>query len=255
VTKRAVESHLSLLTVPPEDELLLVSSGGRGWQAPLWRLPEAATFEEVGLAKGEAVIGVQRPGGLLTLGTRQGNVKRTEPSLTEGNWAALIGLTDEADEVLFAGSGPEVIFVTSAKVIRFAADAVNPQATPSAKGVTGIRLKKGDRLIGGAVFNPAQASHLVTVSENGFIKRIPLDEIPVQGRGGQGVSLGVTKTTGAILAAAVIPAQGDIDVISVKGRRQRLELAQVPELLRDRRGDKLLELDADDLPATVVCLG
>ncbi|MCG3212616.1 MAG: DNA gyrase subunit A [Anaerolineae bacterium] len=253
MSKRAVDSHLQLLAVPPEGEALLVSSAGRGWQAPLWRLPESATFEELGLAKGEAVISVQRPGP-LTLGTRQGSVKRIEPALTESNWAQVIGLADKDDEVLFAGSGPEVLFVTAAKVIRFAAEQVNPQQTPSARGVAGIRLAKGDRLVGGAVFDPARVSHLVTVSENGFVKRIPLAEIPAQGRGGQGVSLGVTKTTGPILAAAVIPAAGDIDVISVKGRRQRLELAAVPELPRDRRGDKLIGFDADDLPAALACL-
>ncbi len=86
------------------------------------------------------------------------------------------------------------------------------------------------------------------------MKRIPISEIPVQGRGGQGVSLGVTKTTGSIIAAGVVASAGSLDIVSIKGRRQRLDMNTVPELLRDRRGDRLVGFDDDDLAVTVVCL-
>ena len=110
ITSRAVDSHLAQLIVPPDGEVLLVSSAGRGWQAPLWRLPDTAGFGELGLEKGEVVTTIQPPG-LLTLGTRQGKVKRIEPELTPASWSMLIGLGGKGDELLFAGIGSEVVFV------------------------------------------------------------------------------------------------------------------------------------------------
>jgi DNA gyrase subunit A len=252
VSKRAVESYLFRLIVPPDGEVVLVSNTGRGWQAPLWRLAEQATFEELGLGKGEFVIAVQPPG-LLTLGTRQGTVKRIEPALIEASWAMLMGLA-EGDEVLFAGPEPEVIFVTAERVIRFAAEQVNPQATPSARGVAGVKVKDDDRLVGGLVFDPAQVTHLVTVSEAGYVKRIPLSELPLQGRGGQGVSLGVNNVTGPIVAVAMAPESGGVDIISIKNRRQRLDLETIPETGRPAKGKAILGFDADDLPAMIACL-
>ena len=93
--------------------------------------------------------------------------------------------------MFFAGVGgdeAQVMFFTSARANRFAAADVNPQATPSARGVAGIKLRKGDRLLGGAVIaDPKAKLGVVVVSKTGFIKRVPLDEFSVQGRAGQGV--------------------------------------------------------------------
>jgi DNA gyrase/topoisomerase IV subunit A len=59
---RAVEAHLQQLRLQPEDTLLLISNRGRAWKAPVGRVPAAATFADLGLGKGEYLIG----GGVLT---------------------------------------------------------------------------------------------------------------------------------------------------------------------------------------------
>lgn len=256
VTSRAVETNLAQLdAVDPDGDILLLSSAGRAWQGKIWRLPETATAGELGLKEGERLLDLHHPGDMLILGTRRGKVKRIEPEPAEANWSQIIGLAKKEDELLFAGPGPEAIFVTAERVIRFnAGEQVNPQATPSARGVIGIKVKKKDRVVTGAAFDPARLSHLVTISENGFVRRIPLAEIPLQGRGGQGVVLGVTNTTGPIIAATVVPPAGSLDIVSVKGRRHRLDMAELPELSRNHRGEPLLGFDAGELPALVVCL-
>lgn len=261
---KAVESHLQQLLLQPQDSLLLVSNRGRAWRAPVGRVPAEASFADLGLVKGEYLIsgGVLNSDMYLTLGTRTGQIKRTKVedlSMSEASWATVIGLA-EKDEVLLAGVGrdkAEVMFFTAGgKAIRFAASEVNPQATGSARGVTGIRLGKDDSLVAGVVVEPDEKAEVVVVSQTGFIKRVPLAEFPLQGRGGQGVqSLEIVKVTGKVAAATIATDQAKAaDALSAKGLRHRLALESVPLADRRKRGDKLVDFGADDAIVVVVAL-
>jgi len=254
-TSRAVEAHRLHLQTEPEDTVVLVSDRGRAWWGTVGRLPRSASFEDLGLSKGEQVVGVGvlSDKSCLVLGTRQGQVKRVQAedvkSTAEASWAMVVGLADEDDirarGVLFAGVGDDeaqVMFFGTSRANRFAAGGVNPQATPSAKGVAGIKVRKGDRLLSGMVIgDPAADLGVVVVSKKGFVKRVPLAEFSVQGRGGQGVLLlNQTKSTGPVAAAMAGPMGGSVDLISADGKRQRLD--EVPVTKRASRGDKLVEL-------------
>lgn len=263
-TAKAVEAHLQQLQLQPQDSLLLVSNAGRAWRAPVGRVPAEAAFADLGLAKGEYLVGggVLAPDRFLTIGTRTGQVKRLKVedlSMGEVSWATVIGLADK-DEVLFAavaGDSAEVLFFTAAgKAIRFAANEVNPQATPSARGVTGIKVGKEDSLIAGTVIKPDEQAQAIIVSQTGFVKRVPLNEFPVQGRGGQGVqSLEITKTTGKVAAATVATGQAKTgDVLSAKGLRHRLALESIPSADRRKRGERLVDFGEDDAITGVAAL-
>jgi DNA gyrase subunit A len=251
-TSRAVEAHLMHLHTTPEDTVVLVSDRGRAWWAGVGRLPRAATFKDLGLDRGEQVagLGVLSQAGYLILGTKQGQIKRVKAedvrSAAEASWTTIIGLPGKDDGVLFAGTGGEqahAMFLTSSRANRFAAADINPQATPSARGVAGIKLRKGDHLLGGAVIaDPRAKLGIVVVSKSGFVKRVPLEEFPVQGRGSQGVLLlNQTRATGPVVAAAVGPMDGAVDLLAADGKRQRL--AEVPVENRPNRGEKLVGLD------------
>ena len=252
VTSRAVEAHRMHLRTKPEDTVVLVSDRGRAWWGAVGRLPRSAGFQELGLTKGEQVVGV----GILTaknflvLGTRQGRVKRVKAddvqSTAEASWATIIGLASDDDSVILAGVGgdeAQVMFFTSARANRFVAGDVNPQATATAKGVVGIKVLKGDQTLGGAVISdPSAALGVVVISKKGYLKRVPLKEFSVQGRGGQGVVLlNQTKATGPVVTATVGLMDGSLDLLSKDGKRQRL--AEVPVTKRPNRGDKLVELE------------
>lgn len=261
---RAVEAHLRQLRLEPEASLLLVSNRGRAWQAPVGRVPTEATFADLGLSKGEYLIGggVVAPDHYLTIGSRVGNIKRTkieDLAMSEASWATVIGLNGK-DEALFAavaGDKAEVMFFTSGgKAIHFAAAEVNPQATGSARGVAGIRLGKDDNLVAGEVFEPDEQVQVVVVSQTGFAKRVPLAEFPLQGRGGQGVqSLEIVKVTGRVATATLAAGQAKTcDVLSAKGLRHRLEMDNLPLADRRKRGEKLVDFGADDAIIGVVVL-
>jgi DNA gyrase subunit A len=184
------------------------------------------------------------------MGTRQGQVKRVKAedvrSTAEASWAVAIGLAETDDQVLFAGVGgpqAQVMFLGTSRANRIAAEHVSPQATRSARGVAGIKLRKGDRLLGGHVItDPSADWGVVVVSKNGFVKRVPQKEFPLQGRGGQGVLLlNQTAATGPVVAAQAGPMKGTVDLIASDGRRQRV--AKVPTTNRANRGKRLGKLD------------
>jgi DNA gyrase subunit A len=249
---RAVDAHRAHLRTEPDDIVVLVSSRGQAWWGSVGRLPRSASFQDLGLAANEEVagLGILTKGDLLVIGTRGGQVKRVKAedvqAAPEASWATVIGLTGDDDRVLFAGPGKDssdVLFFTSSRAIRFEAGSVNPQATPSARGVAGIKPRRGDRLLAGAVLSPPAKQHgVVAVTETGFVKRVPLDEFPVQGRGGQGVLLlNQTKATGAVIAVGAGRIKGSVDLVAADGKRQRL--ADVPVENRANRGAKLVELE------------
>jgi DNA gyrase subunit A len=251
-TSRAVEAHRMHLRTEPEDTVVLVSSRGRAWWGTVGRLPRSVSFEELGLSKGERVVGVGilSEKSCLVLGTRRGQVKRVEAedvkSSAEASWAMVVGLGGEDDEVLLAGVGgaeAQVMFFGPKYANRFVAGDVNPQATPSARGMAGIKVRKGEQLLGGMVISdPTADLGVVVVSKNGYVKRVPLSEFPVQGRGGQGVLLlNQTEATGPVVAATAGPMDGSVDFISVDEKRQRLD--EVPVTKRANRGEKLVELE------------
>jgi DNA gyrase subunit A len=250
-TSRAVEAHRMHLRTKPEDTVVLVSDGGQVWWGMVGRLPRSASFSELGLDKGEQVVGagVLSGSSFLILGTVQGQVKRVRAgdvkSTAEASWATIIGLSGKDDRVLFAGAGgnnAQVMFLTSSRANRFAAASVKPQATASAKGVAAIKLRKEDQLLAGAVLDrPAANIGVIVVSKTGYLKRVPMDEFPVQGRGGQGVLLlNQTQATGPIVAATVGRMKGSVDLITAGGKRQRV--TDVPVERRPNRGRKLVKV-------------
>jgi DNA gyrase subunit A len=150
--------HLAIeVTDNAVDEVILFTNRGRGWRGTVGFVPAEGGAKELGLERDERVISlaVLRPGAYLVMGTRGGKVKRTsvsDLSIPYRDWRVVMGLAG-GDELLFgdvAGEGAHVLFYTAqGQLLRLDGDAVNPQQTNTATGVVGIRLRKGDRLLGG----------------------------------------------------------------------------------------------------------
>jgi DNA gyrase subunit A len=256
LTRRAVRDvHLAHLEVEPEDEVILLSNRGRGWRGQVGFIPSEGSPQELGMEQDERVIGLVRlpSDGYLVMGTQGGKVKRTgiaDLSLPDRTWDAVMGVAAD-DELLFghvAGDGAHILLYTAeGQLLRIDGDTVNPQQTGTATGVAGISLKKGDRLLGGTVVPNAVADEdkwqIVVFSQTGYAHRAPLAEFSIQGRGARGVRcLRPTKSAGNVGGVAV-GQMGAIDVYLADGRRQRLDIKDVPVGARDVRGERLINAD------------
>jgi DNA gyrase subunit A len=108
------------------------------------------------------------------------------------------------------------------------------------QGVTGIRLRKGDEVIGMGIVRPR--AQVLSVTERGFGKRTDVEEFPVQGRGGQGVILAaITGKTGDVAATEMVDeATQEILLITTTGVVIRTPLDQIRPLSRATQGVKVM---------------
>jgi DNA gyrase subunit A len=256
VTKRAVNAHRMSVSAEPTEKVLLVTSRGRALLAPVGLIPEEETWSRMGLAREERIVhlDVPDPESYLVLGTALGKVKRTSlsvlmDSLTDGAWEEVISLAKD-DEVIFAGTCGEegqVLLFTNSRALRTTTAEISDQKTLSAHGVTGIRLPKRDLVIGGAVIEEARPHEAFILSENGYLKRLPVEKFALQGRGGKGMqSLHITKATGPVTAATAgrVSRTTKVDLLAQDGKRQRIPLAAIPRTrTRHSRGKKLAKID------------
>lgn len=257
-SSRATEIPLLKASVEPEQNLILISNRGRMWQGNVGRLPQTGSFADLGLTKRETIVGmgVAEPAKKLVILTTSGNIKRTNvedciTAYSEANWGSIIGFTgDDEDEVLFAGVASDeahVFICTSGtdevtpRSLRFEAGSINPQATPSARGVSAIKMLD-DYLVGGCILEPEaqKKAYAIVVTLRGHAKRISLAEFPVQGRGGQGVQLWkINPDMGMVTGFTIASEKDEVSIYSEKGKRLRINVKDIPQATRVTKGTDL----------------
>ena len=144
----------------------------------------------------------------------------------------LIGtaITNGQDEILLASS--------SGKLIRFHESKVRPMGR-TARGVRGMKLKKGESLISLMVADNTKT--VLCVSENGYGKKTKLDDFPTHNRGGQGViSIKTSERNGLMVSAKLVEDDDGIMLISDKGTMIRTNVNQIPTLSRNTQGVKII---------------
>ena len=246
-TSRAVEIDLFRIKMQPDQKLAMVTNKGRMWYGPVGRIPETTSFSGFGLARNETIVGldIATPKEFLVLLTSEGNVKRTsfediDSQHPNGSWGQIIGLQSKDDEVLFAGAcsdEDDLLIGTGGseqnepRMLRINLNTVNPQATPSAKGVIAIKMLD-DVLLGAQVIRKETANKLfvILLTENGWAKRVPLSEYPVKGRGSQGVQTWkVTPESGYVIDFALTEEDSKVDIYSADDKRLRIRANSLPK--------------------------
>lgn len=105
----------------------------------------------------------------------------------------------------------------------------------TATGVRGIRLNDGDYVIGAA--RAREDAFVLTITENGFGKRTPVEEYSVHHRGGSGIMLhGLTEKTGKIAGLAVVDSDNDIMIITNDGVIIRTACEDIRQCGRSSQG-------------------
>ncbi len=185
----------------------------------------------------------------LVLATKQGLVKKTKldefDSPRSGGIIA-INLRDD-DELVgaaLAGASDDLLLVSRrAQAIRFKADddALRPMGRATS-GVIGMRFGNGDELLAMEVVQ--DGTDVLVATGGGYAKRTPIDEYPVQGRGGKGVlTAKITERRGGLVGAVVINPDDELFAITSNGGVIRTPVKPVRRT-RDRNtmGVKLMDL-------------
>ncbi len=126
-----------------------------------------------------------------------------------------------------------------------------------AAGVRGIKLGKGDKVIGAHEIKQAwKSAHLLVISSNGYGKRTELSEYKVQGRGGSGILTSkVTDKTGNVMASQIVTEESEeVVAISKKSQVVRVDIKEIPVLGRQTQGVRIMKLRDGDSLASLICL-
>jgi DNA gyrase subunit A len=182
--------------------------------------------------------------------TATGTVKRTGldqfANIRAGGIAAIrVQEEDRLLDVQLSEGGSDIVLVTrQGRAIRFPENDI-PMMGRSAQGVRGMQLRSGDAVVGMVVVR--REATLCTVTAQGFAKRTPLAEYPVQRRGGIGtITLDVAERTGDLVAAKELLPGDELMVIAATGLATRVASEDVPEQGRATQGKRILKLALGD---------
>ena len=96
---------------------------------------------------------------------------------------------------------------------------------------------------------------VITLTAQGFLKRLPLESYRAQGRGGKGLLAGRTKEEDEATQVFVADAHDDLLLFTNRGRVYRLKVYELPEMGRQARGvhvKSLLPLAEDEEVAALL---
>jgi DNA gyrase subunit A len=190
------------------------------------------------------------PGRYVLMATRSGLVKKTElMAFSRPRAGGIIAMGMQDDDELMAAritDGTWNVFLGSAfgQSIRFHESDVRPMGR-TARGVRGMRLEKGDRLVGMEVLSHGQT--VFTVTENGYGKRTSIDEYPLRRRGGKGViTIKTNERNGRVVGLLLVGDDDELMLMTNAGKLIRMPVNGVSVISRNTQGVKLMDLEAGE---------
>jgi DNA gyrase subunit A len=190
------------------------------------------------------------PGYHVLMATRNGLIKKTDlMAYSRPRIGGIIAINLlPGDELISARitDGTMNVFLGSegGKAIRFHESDVRPSGRV-AIGVRGMRLAKGDRIVGMEVLSHGQT--LFAVTENGFGKRTLIDEYPVQKRGGMGViSIKTTERNGQVVGILLLEEDDDLMLMTNIGKIIRMPIKGISVISRRTQGVTLMGMGIEE---------
>ncbi|MFQ5581535.1 MAG: DNA gyrase subunit A [Mariprofundaceae bacterium] len=257
MTTKEEDFVTQLMVASTHDYLLFFSDRGRVFRKKVYEVPQAgraargkALVNLLPVEKGEkisATLAIREfdDQHYIVMATKNGMIKKTRLSEYQNiraNGIIAIKIDDDDDLIaVVVSNGEQDIMLSSSggKAIRFAETDARPMGR-STRGVTGMRMPKGDVVI--AMTLVSDRASLLAVSENGFGKRTSVAEYNVQKRGGQGVfTLKTGGRNGAMIAALVVLDDDQVMMMTDTGRLVRIRMNGVSVIGRNTQGVKLID--------------
>lgn len=264
-----------LISARTHSDLLFFSDKGKAYQIKMYDIPEGrratkgkSIMNFISLGSDEKVTSIlampkETKGMTLSLAmvTRQGVVKKVSAeSFKDVRRSGLIAIKlsggDQLLSSLFVEKGDDIMLATArGQAIRFKESDVREMGR-AAGGVRGMKLRKGDTIIGADVVKKSyNKPTFLVMGENGYGKKTPVSEYKVQRRGGSGIKTAkVTPKIGNLIVAKVVTeTEEELVAISKKSQVIRTDLGSVPSLGRQTQGVKIMKPRPGDSLASLIC--
>jgi DNA gyrase subunit A len=153
-------------------------------------------------------------------------------------------------QVVMASEADDVMIGTAlGQAIRFPMGKFR-QTGRGSRGVKGITLDEGDKVIGMIIAE--KGGTVLTITETGYGKRTDPEEYRVTGRGGKGVrNIKITDKNGPAVCIESVREGQEILVITKDGNVIRLGIAEINMIGRDTQGVRVIRLNDGDLVTDV----
>jgi DNA gyrase subunit A len=278
-----------LFSASTHSYLLVFTNTGRVYWLKVYEVPDVGAAGKgkhignlVALQPGEKVRtllevrNLEEENRYIFFATKKGTVKKTPVKdfcnvMSRGIIAIGIDKDDELVAVRLT-DGNQIVFLASheGQAIRFDEEDVRSMGRP-AYGVRGMDLDKNDYIVGVAV-TPKDAktdgkgkdgkdaeeplpSLILSVTEQGYGKRTPVDEYRLQSRGGKGViNVKTTAKNGNVVGIMLVDESSEAMLISQFGKIIRIDTKTIREAGRSTQGVRLLHLEEGDRVASAVVL-
>ena len=234
ITTREEDTVVDVFTASTHDYILFFTDTGKVYRKKGYQIPESGKAAKgvnivniIQVETGErvqAMLHFRETGDeelYLFMTTRNGTVKRLEVS-------ALKNLRNNGIRALTLDEGDELISVTETRghdrmlIATHDGQAVCFDETDVramgrvAVGVRGIRLREGDYVIGAARADADKT--VLSITENGYGKRTPIEEYRITNRGGMGIrNYMVTDKTGPVVGMKVVDGTEDLLLVTAAG--------------------------------------
>jgi DNA gyrase subunit A len=245
--------------------LLFFTDAGKVYWLKVHELPQAGRMTRgkaivnllnlEGNEKITAILSVRafEEGKYVLMATKEGVIKKTDlMSYSHPRVGGIIALSlDEKDQLISAclTDGTKEILLSSreGKAIRFAEEDVRDMGR-TARGVRGITLGKNDSLVSMDILSPGTVgSSILSVTENGFGKRSPVEDYRLQSRGGKGIiTVKTTARNGKLVGTQQITDQDEVMLITDRGKIIRLRCGEIRLSSRNTQGVKLIERESGE---------
>ncbi len=234
ITTREEDTVVDVFTASTHDYILFFTDTGKVYRKKGYQIPESGKAAKgvnivniLQVETGErvqAMLHFRETGDeelYLFMTTRNGTVKRLEVS-------ALKNLRNNGIRALTLDEGDQLISVTETRghdrmlIATHDGQAVCFDETDvramgrTAVGVRGIRLREGDYVIGAARADAGKT--VLSITENGYGKRTPIEEYRITNRGGMGIrNYMVTDKTGPVVGMKVVDGTEDLLLVTAAG--------------------------------------
>ena len=182
----------------------------------------------------------------LVMLTKNGIVKRSSMAdYSRPRKGGIIAITlKDGDSLITAektdGKRELIIATKGGTAIRFKEDEVR-EIGRTGQGVIGIRLRKGDSVVGMALDIDTT---LLTATENGYGKRTDISEYRLQSRGGMGViNIKTHGRNGNVVGIVSVQDSDQLLLVSSSGKMIRLFVKDISVIGRNTGGVRLMKLE------------
>ncbi len=252
----------SIYVASTHSYMLVFTNRGKLHWLKVYEIPDVgasgrgkAIVNLVNIGPGEWVAGVVsvrdfQEAASVAMATRNGQVKKTALSAFSNPRAkGIIAMKlPDGDELigaqLIAENETVVLGTHNGLSIRFGNKDIR-QMGRVAYGVRGIRLLKGDYVVG--MITADEGGMILSVTERGFGKRTKIGRYRIQTRGGKGIiNIKTTKRNGKVVAIMQVSDDSGLLIITHQAKIIRVRASGIRGVGRSTQGVKLIDIDDTD---------